>query len=93
MTKRMTCTISGRAQGVMFRDFIQRSALALGVVGQVWNEKDGSVTVVAEGEEAVLAELLVRIKQGPPLARVEHVEVKYEEATGEFCGFYIAIRT
>ncbi|NTV22616.1 MAG: acylphosphatase [Candidatus Yonathbacteria bacterium] len=92
MTKRMTCTISGRTQGVMFRDFIQRSALALGIVGQVWNEKDGSVTVVAEGEETVLAELLARIKKGPPLARVEHVEVKYADAMGEFEGFHIAIR-
>ena len=93
MTKRMTCTISGRAQCVMFRDFIQRSALALGILGQVWNEKNGDVTVVAEGEETTLAELLVRIKKGPPLARVEHVEVTYADATREFDGFHIVIRS
>jgi acylphosphatase len=93
MIKRMTCVISGRAQGVMFRDFIQRNARTLGLIGQVWNGRDGTVTVVAEGDEALLGELVGRVKQGPPLARVDTVATTYADATGEFGGFHIVIRS
>jgi acylphosphatase len=76
----------------MFRDFIQRNARAIGLVGQVWNGTDGTVMVVAEGEDADITELLTRIKKGPPLARMDDMAVAYAEATGEFGGFHIAIK-
>ena len=59
MKKRLECRITGRVQLVMFRDFTQRKASSLGLFGTVENKKDGSVVVVAEGEESKLEQLLL----------------------------------
>lgn len=74
---------------VMFRDFVTRKARGLGLLGAVKNNKDGTVSVVAEGEEAKLCELLLLIKKGPVLARVENVEVGWAEPLGGYKNFAI----
>jgi len=89
MTKRLECQIFGRVQMVMFRDFTQRKAKALGLVGAVKNLPDDSVWAAAEGEEEKLKTLLDELKKGPILAKVERVEEKWLEATGEFKDFKI----
>ncbi len=89
MNKRLECKITGRVQRIMFRDFTARSAKKLGLVGEVKNMKDGSVFVVAEGEEGKLKDLLAKLQKGPVLARVEKVEEKWKEAMGEFKNFKI----
>ncbi len=89
MQKRLECFIFGRVQLVMFRDFTQRQARALGLTGTVKNLKAGSVLVVAEGEEDKLDQLLAYLKNGPILAKVERVEEKWLEATSEFSDFKI----
>ena len=52
MEKRLECQVFGRVQLVMFRDFVTRKARARGIVGTVKNNPDGSVSVVAQGDEA-----------------------------------------
>lgn len=96
MKTRFTCIVKGRVQGVMFRDFVQRKASRLGIVGTVENQKDGSVLVVAAGEESDLTRLLELIKRGPLLTRVrvrvDSVEVEWtgkEEEEKNFSGFKI----
>lgn len=89
MQKRLECQVFGRVQLVMFRDFVQRKARARGLVGTVKNNPDGSVAVVAEGEEAKLRELLDLIHRGPILARVDRVEEKWSEPLGEYRSFDI----
>ena len=74
---------------VMFRDFAARKAKSLGVIGWVRNEEDGSVHVVAEGEEAALGELLSHLNKGPLFAKVKEVKVEWKDATGEFSNFKI----
>lgn len=74
---------------VMFRDFTRRKARALGLVGEVWNEKDGTVRVVAEGEESVLNGFLDELRKGPPLAKVERVEETRSDPSGTFDSFTI----
>jgi len=54
MIKEIECTITGKVQMVMFRDFIQRKARALNISGTVENGEDGSVRVVAQGDEKSL---------------------------------------
>jgi len=81
--------VVGRVQGVLFRDFTRRSALRLGIVGTVENSPDGSVLVVAEGEEDVLQQLLLILRKGSTLSRVDKVEVLTKEATHEFQTFEI----
>jgi len=89
MQKRLECQIFGRVQVVMFRDFTKRQARSLGLTGTVENLEDGSVLVVAEGEEEKLRELLVYLKRGPIFARVDRLEENWLEATGEFSDFKI----
>lgn len=89
MTRRVHILVSGRVQGVFFRANTQEVAQRLGLSGYVRNLPDGRVEVVAEGEEGALRKLLEWCHEGPPLARVERVEVRWENPTGEFSGFHI----
>jgi acylphosphatase len=66
--------IHGMVQGVGFRAFVYHWAHSLGIKGFVQNEIDGSVTVVAQGNEESLEELEVYLKSGPSFSRVEEVE-------------------
>ncbi len=85
--KRIEIRIYGLVQGVGFRAYTRRRALDLGLRGFAKNEIDGSVYVVAEGEEDKLMKLLEYVKKGP--GRVENVSYTIMEASGEFSDFYI----
>lgn len=62
--------VRGRVQGVGFRDWTIRQAAALGVSGWVRNRGDGSVEIVAAGDEAAVSALQERCWQGPSAALV-----------------------
>ena len=89
MKKRVHLWISGRVQGVFFRKTTQVVAKTLGICGWVRNLDDGRVEVVAEGEERDLKKLIEFCKRGPPLARVDGMDVKWEEYKGEFEKFEV----
>jgi len=89
MKARLHAYISGRVQGVFFRDFTCTEATFLGLMGWVKNLYDGRVEVVAEGEKEDLEKLLEKLKKGSPGARVTNVEVIWEEYLGEFSEFKI----
>jgi acylphosphatase len=91
MKARFHAFISGRVQGVAFRFFAQHVANMLGVTGWVANIYDGRVEVVAEGEKEVLEEFLIELKKGPRLARVEQVDVRWEDYQDEFVDFSIKL--
>ncbi len=74
---------------VMYRDFSQRKARKLGLVGFVKNETDGSVTVVAEGTKERLDMYLAYLHKGSILSRVENVQMEWKEGTNEFTDFKI----
>ena len=87
----MACTrfiVSGRVQGVFFRASARREAERLGLNGHARNLADGSVEVVASGEEAALHELEVWLQHGPPPARVERVTRSDFDATAVSAGFH-----
>ena len=67
--------ITGRVQGVFFRASTAEQARALGITGRARNCPDGSVEVFATGTPADLAELVAWLHHGPPLARVDRIEV------------------
>ncbi|MEN3010505.1 MAG: acylphosphatase [Candidatus Bipolaricaulaceae bacterium] len=87
--KRVHLFVSGRVQGVFFRAHTRDLAQRLGLTGFVRNLPDGRVEVVAEGPEEKLQELIAFCHQGPPLAHVTGVELRWEEPTGEFRGFSV----
>ncbi|MBB5709152.1 acylphosphatase [Sphingomonas xinjiangensis] len=66
--------VSGRVQGVGYRDWVVRTAQGLGLTGYVRNLKDGRVEIFAAGEDASLQTLVKECREGSPLARVDHVE-------------------
>jgi len=81
--------ISGRVQGVFFRQYTKETAKELSVLGWVRNTADGNVESIFEGPENRVKELLLWCKQGPKLAVVDQVSVEYEQTTGEFTDFKI----
>ncbi len=66
--------VGGRVQGVFFRASAREEALRLGLTGHARNLPDGTVEVVACGDDAALAQLERWLGRGPPLARVSGVE-------------------
>jgi acylphosphatase len=80
--------ISGRVQGVGYRYFAQRAAVALGLTGYARNLPDGRVEVYAVGQEDALSELSGTLRQGPRWADVRGVE-EQEAAVEKRDGFSI----
>lgn len=81
------CHISGRVQGVWFRDSTREQAERLGVTGYARNLADGRVEVLACGEDAALQQLKEWLWQGPRGARVEMVECSESELDSVPAGF------
>ena len=79
--------VSGRVQGVFFRQSTQRQAQSLGVKGWVRNLPEGRVEAVFEGEEPAVKALVDYCRHGPSSARVDDLEVINENYVGEFLGF------
>ncbi|MFZ2190371.1 MAG: acylphosphatase [Candidatus Magasanikiibacteriota bacterium] len=77
--KQLHLKIYGKVQGVYFRETTVEKAKEFGVVGYVKNMPDGTVEVVAEGEEEALKKLLEWCKIGPRLAKVEMVQEEWKE--------------
>lgn len=87
--KQVQLTVRGRVQGVYFRASAQREARRLGITGWVKNRQDGSVDILAEGEEDGLRDLIGWAQKGPSAARVEKVDVRWRGFSGEFPDFRI----
>ena len=85
--KRYSMSISGKVQGVFYRDFAKREAEKLNLVGYVKNLAGGDVELIAEGREADLKAYVKICRKGPLMAFVKKVEIKETEATGEFESF------
>ena len=68
--------VKGRVQGVGFRYFTYRTARSLGIKGWVRNLGNGDVEIHAEGNEESVSAFQTGIESGPPLARVNEIEVE-----------------
>ena len=87
MKKEVLCIVHGEVQGVFFRQFAKEKALLLSVVGYAKNLEDGTVEVIAQGEEASLKSFLESISAGPENAQVESLAVSWGKPTEEFTKF------
>jgi len=79
---RVSVVFKGRVQGVYFREYARRWAEALSINGHVKNMIDGTVHAVLEGEPDAVHELIRRLKDEHPQAKVTQTEIKVEEAEG-----------
>lgn len=89
MHERLEAIVSGRVQMVMYRDFAQRKARRLKLVGSVENLPNKTVRVIAEGPRDVLEQYVTRLESGPLLAHVERVTPLWLPAIGGFRDFTI----
>ena len=88
--KKTQAIASGKVQGVGFRMYTQNQAEQLGVVGFVQNLSDGTVKIVAAGEDAKVDSLIDWAKSGSPPAEVEDLQIEVMEyQQGEFDRFEI----
>lgn len=85
--RRVHVWITGRVQGVGFRDFTAATADRLKVTGWVRNLPDGRVEMIAEGPREQIGKLLEAVHRGPSMAQVRNVQIKDEEPTGKFARF------
>jgi len=84
----LSAVARGVVQAVGFRQFVIMHARFLGLVGYVRNGSDGrSVEVVAEGPRPALEELVRRLWKGPFMSRVDSVQVRWKQPTGELSRF------
>ena len=87
---RAAAVVTGKVQGVGYRQFVSLCAHRLGLHGSVQNMPDGSVHIIAEGSLAALEEFTrLMWARGVPEIRVDGVQVTQDEATGEFKGFWV----
>ena len=70
MIKHLNIRVRGRVQGVCFRAYAEETASSLGIRGWVRNERDGTVFIEAEGEDASLEIFVKWCRRGPPAAIV-----------------------
>ena len=76
MQQTISIVITGKVQGVFFRQSSREKAIKTGVCGEVKNMADGSVVITATGTREQLEELIQWCRLGPPKAVVKNVEVK-----------------
>ena len=89
MMVRKSVVVTGRVQGVAFRNNTQRVAVDLGVKGWVRNLPNGDVEACFEGEEAAVQSLVEWCRRGPSAARVDRLVETEGRHTGEFGSFLI----
>jgi acylphosphatase len=85
---RYRVVVSGRVQGVWYRDSCRREARALGLAGWVRNRRDGTVEAAVEGPASAVDRLVAWMGQGSPRAVVTDVDLAEEPPTGE-TGFHV----
>lgn len=85
---RVRAVVSGRVQGVWFRESCRRQADRLAVAGSVRNLADGRVEIEAEGPRTAVESLLRWARSGPPRAQVAGMTVEDLPPTGE-AGFRV----
>jgi acylphosphatase len=81
--------VTGRVQGVWFRQSTKNTADQYGVTGWCRNNPDGSVEAIFEGEESAVKSAVSWCETGPEFAHVDNLQVEWGNASGEFSRFEI----
>ncbi len=85
MSRTVSIIVKGKVQGVFYRQSTKEKADSLNITGQVKNERDGSVSIIATGSSGAIDELIAWCHIGPRRAIVSEVktseieEKKYED--------------
>jgi acylphosphatase len=88
-SQRVRLFVSGRVQGVFFRQTLRVMARKNNVHGWVRNLRDGRVEAVVEGEYHDVSHIVEWCHAGPASAEVDDLEIRNEEYTGEYSEFEV----
>jgi acylphosphatase len=88
MQETFSITVTGKVQGVFYRQSTKEKALELGLTGTVKNLPNGNVHIMASGSPQQLNALVAWCKQGPPTAQVYQVLVE-KTTPHAFFGFTV----
>ena len=81
--------ISGRVQGVWFRRSTKDKAAELGITGWCRNCPDDSVEALFQGEQEIVQSIIDWCREGPKMARVDHVDIEWLDSVAGLSTFEI----
>lgn len=81
--------VSGRVQGVFYREKTKKKSEKLGVTGWVKNLSDGRVEAIFEGDKDMVEDMVNWARKGPIWAKIEALDIVWEDFTGQFNNFEI----
>lgn len=87
--KQFYLIISGDVQGVGYRSWMKREAQKLQLAGWVKNRDDGAVEAIVQGEEKRVQNMVKRVRKGPDVAWVEHVDIAERDVDTGMIGFEV----
>lgn len=87
--KTLKIKVEGRVQGVNFRNTIQKFALGIGIRGWVKNNKDGSVSIVAQADKKTLEDLLEWLEDSPGFSNVKNIAHEWISAPEYYESFTV----
>ena len=76
MALQVHMAIKGRVQGVGYRDWAMAMGHRLGLTGWVRNRSDGSVEALIVGDETAVGTMIEACRRGPPMARVDAIDIE-----------------
>ena len=79
MKEELFCIVSGKVQGVSYRDFVAKHARHLALTGHVRNLPDSKVEILAQGSRPDLEEFLEHARHGPLFAKISDIEVRWRD--------------
>jgi len=89
MKLRVHIFVSGKVQGVFFRENTRKKAAEFGLSGFIKNLQNGKVEAIFEGDKEQIEKIIQWIKKGPEMAQVEDIEIDWQNYQGEFRNFEI----
>ena len=81
--------ITGRVQGVFYRDSARQTAEKLNLAGYAKNMPDGHVEALVRGEKQHILEFIKWCAQGPPSSKVENVQTTWQTPKKEYADFKV----
>lgn len=84
---RRRLVVTGRLQGVFYREWFVGEARARGLDGWVRNRADGSVEAVLAGAPEMVDDMIAKARRGSPAARVADVMVTDDAPAETLAGF------
>ena len=87
--KELRAEVYGRVQGVGFRDSLKKFADGVALKGFVMNKDDGGVSILAQGDEKHLRELIFEIEKGPGFSKIESMSYNFCDMGKEYPDFSV----